>query len=222
VIALSTDKAVNPVNLYGATKLCSDKLFVSGNIYAGGDQPTRLAVVRYGNVLGSRGSIIPLWRQQVESGAGAVTVTDARMTRFWVTLEQAVQFVIQCFSRMQGGEIFVPKIPSMRIPDLAEAIAPGVPQKVIGIREGEKLHECLIGQDDARHTYEFDDHYVIAPEVFEGVGHSAQSYFAQASQRKLEEGFSYSSDSNSLWLGVEELRDVLAQQASLQTEKEKV
>lgn len=209
VIALSTDKAVNPINLYGATKLCSDKLFVAGNNYVGSRGFPHFAVVRYGNVLGSRGSIIPLWRSMVEEGAQSIPITDMRMTRFWITLEQAVEFVISCFQRMMGGEIFIPKIPSMKLEDLAEAVAPGVGRHVCGIREGEKLHELMINLDDARHSYEFDDYYVIAPEV-SGPNFGFQvSELEKRQGKKLEENFVYSSDKNSLWLGVKELRQVL-------------
>lgn len=208
VIALSTDKAVNPINLYGATKLCSDKLFVHGNAYVGPSGHPRFAVVRYGNVLGSRGSIIPLWRSMVEEGRKSLPITDSRMTRFWITLDQAVQFVLDGFTRMVGGEIFVPKLPSMSIADLAEAIAPDIPKEVIGIREGEKLHELMIGQDDSRHTLEFDRHYVIYPETHHGEPWLRQ--FAE-SERGVSppEGFVYASDTNEQWMGVEELRKLI-------------
>ncbi len=196
VIALSTDKAANPINLYGATKLCSDKLFVAGNSYAGGDG-TRFAVVRYGNVVGSRGSVVPFFRQQRE--IGEIPITDPRMTRFWITLEQGVLFVLKSFERMRGGEIFVPKIPSMRVLDLAQAIAPDCETVEVGIRPGEKLHETLIGEDDARRTLEFEDHYVLVPE-FPWWNDEARG------GRPLPDGFSYRSDNNEWWLGVEELR----------------
>jgi UDP-N-acetylglucosamine 4,6-dehydratase len=199
VMALSTDKAANPINLYGATKLCSDKLFVAGNSYAG-ENGARFAVVRYGNVVGSRGSVVPFFRKQRETGV--VPVTDARMTRFWITLEQGVQFVLRSFERMRGGEIFVPKIPSMKILDLAEAIAPDCETVNVGIRPGEKLHETLIGEDDARRTLEFGDHYVLVPEFSWWDGDAAKA------GRPLPDGFSYRSDNNERWLSVDELRQM--------------
>lgn len=200
VIALSTDKAANPVNLYGATKLVSDKLFVAANAYAG-SQDTRFAVVRYGNVVGSRGSVVPLFLKQRETGV--VTITDPRMTRFWITLDQGVRFVIRCLGLMHGGEIFVPKIPSTTILDLAEAIAPGCRFEIVGIRPGEKLHEVMIPEDDARHTVEFPDFYVIKPE-FPWWNDANWSH-----GRPLPEGFRYSSDSNPWRLSVAEIRAVL-------------
>ena len=166
VIALSTDKAVNPINLYGATKLCSDKLFIAGNAYVGARGFPKFSVARYGNVSGSRGSIIPFWAKLLAQGATSLPITDSRMTRFWITLDQAIDFVINCFTDMRGGEIFVPKIPSIHIEDLAEAMAPGFPKTYCGIRDGEKLHELMISSDDARHTIEFSDHYVIIPEAY--------------------------------------------------------
>jgi UDP-N-acetylglucosamine 4,6-dehydratase len=164
VIALSTDKAAKPINLYGATKLCSDKLFVAANNIAGGHR-TRFAVVRYGNVVGSRGSVVPFFKKLMAEGARELPVTDSRMTRFWITLEQGVNFVLKSFARMQGGEIFVPKIPSLRITDLAEALAPGVPIRFVGIRPGEKLHEVMCPDNDSHLTLEFADHYVIRPSI---------------------------------------------------------
>ncbi len=164
VIALSTDKAANPINLYGATKLCSDKLFVAANNISGGHQ-ARFSVVRYGNVVGSRGSVVPFYRKLIEEGAAELPITDERMTRFWITLEEGVDFVLQSFRRMHGGEIFVPKIPSMRITDLAEAMAPGLATRTVGIRPGEKLHEVMCPKDDCHLTLEFDDHYVIQPTI---------------------------------------------------------
>ena len=196
VIALSTDKASSPVNLYGASKLCADKLFVSGNHYAGAG-PTRFSVVRYGNVLGSRGSVVPLFRRL--AAEGRLPVTDRRMTRFWITLDQAVQFVVDAFDRMHGGEVFVPKIPSMRIVDLARAIAPGVDVVESGIRPGEKLHEEMISLDDARRTREFPTHYAIYPVLAE---------WETARPRPgtpVPEGFSYNSRDNQEWLSVEQL-----------------
>ncbi|TFD95793.1 UDP-N-acetylglucosamine 4,6-dehydratase (inverting) [Jeotgalibacillus sp. R-1-5s-1] len=202
VIALSTDKAASPVNLYGATKLASDKLFVAGNSYAG-DKPTRFSVVRYGNVVGSRGSVVPFFKKLVDQGSDSIPVTDERMTRFWITLDQGVQFVIDSLDRMKGGEIFVPKIPSMRVKDLARAIAPNVETKIIGIRPGEKLHESMITEDDARRTLEYDSYYVIQPEFpwwDEGFANGGI---------KLHDGFSYVSDRNNDWLTVEQLRELV-------------
>lgn len=198
VVALSTDKAAIPINLYGATKLCSDKLFVAGNSYAGG-RVTRFAVVRYGNVLGSRGSVLPLFLKQKESGV--VTITHKDMTRFWVTLPKAVELVVKAFRYMTGGEIFVPKIPSMRMEDFAGAIAPEAEIKEIGIRPGEKMHEVMIPEDDARHTREYEDHFRIIPEF---LNWEAPKEFGNGG-RKLPEEFSYRSDNNSCWLTREEL-----------------
>jgi UDP-N-acetylglucosamine 4,6-dehydratase len=209
VIALSTDKAANPVNLYGATKLCSDKLFVSGNAYVGAKGIPKFSVVRYGNVLGSRGSIVPRWRQMVREGAKELTITDPRMTRFWITLDQAVDFVIANFGRMLGGEIFVPKIPSMKIPDLAEAIAPGITQRVTGIRPGEKLHELMIGEDDARHTLEFPDYYAIAPDAVFNASMASLKNLRAVGGQALPDGFIYTSNGNPQWLDVPGLRALL-------------
>ncbi len=209
VVALSTDKAANPINLYGATKLCSDKLFVAGNAYVGASGAPRFSVVRYGNVLGSRGSIIPRWRQLIEEGAESLPITDRRMTRFWITLEQAVDFVIASFKRMMGGEIFVPKIPSMRIVDLAAAMAPHLKFEEVGIRPGEKLHELMIGEDDARHSLEFPDHYVIAPEVIHNSYQSSMERLAKRCGSRLADGFTYASDTNTQWLSPAELREII-------------
>ena len=200
VLALSTDKAVNPVNLYGATKLCAEKLFVQGNSYAGAGE-TRFACVRYGNVVGSRGSVVPLFREQAKTGE--LTLTDERMTRFWITLEQGVEFVLSCTERMKGGEVFVPKIPSMRINDLAEAVAPGVKRTYVGIRPGEKLHEALLTEDEARHALEFPDRYLIEPEH--------PWWTAEAAHKegtRLPDGFRYTSDNNKEWLTVARLREM--------------
>ena len=197
VVALSTDKAVNPVNLYGATKLVAEKLFVQANAYSG-EGPTRFSCVRYGNVVGSRGSVIPLFLRQRESGR--VTVTDPRMTRFWITLEQGVRLVIRTIEQMQGGEVFVPKIPSMNIMDLVEAIAPNCEVEEIGIRPGEKLHEVLISEDESRNTLDLGDVFVIKPERhwwFVGKWEGGIP---------LPDGFRYASDTNSQWLSVEELK----------------
>ena len=200
VIALSTDKAVNPVNLYGATKLCSDKLFTQGNAYAGG-RGTRFACVRYGNVIGSRGSVIPLFLQQ--KAGGRITVTDERMTRFWITLNQAVELVLKAFQHMQGGEIFVPKIPSMRIMDLAQAIAPECEIDYIGIRPGEKLHEALTGEDEGRHTLFYKGMYVIMP----SLSWWERKNYVEA--KRMPENFIYTSDRNDEWMTVEDLRRIV-------------
>lgn len=200
VIALSTDKAVNPVNLYGATKLCAEKLFVQSNAYTG-DQDIRFSCVRYGNVVGSRGSVIPLFLKQRQNGT--VTITDPRMTRFWITLEQGVRFVIRCIEGMHGGEVFVPKIPSMNIIDLAHAVAPGCEVEEIGIRPGEKLHEVLVSEDEARQTLELADMFVIQP---------AHPWWATDNWRggkSLPDGFRYGSDNNPKWLTVDELRRLI-------------
>ncbi len=192
VIALSTDKACNPVNLYGATKLCSDKLFTAANSY-GGVKGTRFAVVRYGNVVGSRGSVVPFFKEKMKEGV--IPITDKRMTRFWITIEQGVRFVIKNFGRMKGGEIFVPKIPSMKIMDLAKALAPKCKLKFIGIRPGEKLHEMMISQDDARHTIELSDCYVIEPDF---------NWWIKKSHigKQVPNDFIYSSDTNKQWLTI--------------------
>jgi UDP-N-acetylglucosamine 4,6-dehydratase/5-epimerase len=197
VMALSTDKAVNPVNLYGATKLVAEKLFVQGNAYSGTSR-TRFSCVRYGNVVGSRGSVIPLFIKQRSNGS--ITVTDPRMTRFWITLEQGVRFVIRCIEQMHGGEVFVPKVPSMNIMDLVKAVAPGCATKEIGIRPGEKVHEVLVSEDEARHTLELEDMYVIEPD------HPWWQVENWEGAKPLPDGFRYTSDTNSHWLSVEDLR----------------
>ena len=197
VIALSTDKAVGPVNLYGATKLVAEKLFVQGNSYAGHVE-TRFSCVRYGNVVGSRGSVIPLFKNQ--RATGKITVTDDRMTRFWITLEQGVDFVMRCTEQMRGGEVFVPKIPSMRVIDLAKAIAPDARIEMTGIRPGEKLHELLISEDEARNTLEYDDMYLLQPLFPWWTTESARG------GRALPDGFRYSSDGNTEWLDESQLR----------------
>lgn len=202
VIALSTDKAANPVNLYGATKLCSDKLFIAGNAYVGRSHTT-FSVVRYGNVVGSRGSVIPLFLQQKETGV--LTITDPHMTRFWITLEQGVDFVFKCLERMMGGEIFVPKIPSMNIMDLAKAICPDCRTKIIGIRPGEKLHEYMIARDDARNTVEYKDFYVIKPEF-----RYFYRRFVASGAQPVPQDFEYQSGTNTWWLTIEELREMIA------------
>jgi UDP-N-acetylglucosamine 4,6-dehydratase len=201
VLALSTDKAANPINLYGATKLCSDKLFVAGNAYAGSSQ-TCFSVVRYGNVIGSRGSVIPFFLKQKEDGV--LTITDKRMTRFWITLEQGVDFVLKALQKMVGGEIFVPKIPSMNIMDLAKAVAPKCKTKIVGIRPGEKLHEIMIPADDAHNTLEYDNFYLIKPSFpfFE-------QRFAENSCKPVPQGFEYSSGTNTWWLTPQEIKKMV-------------
>jgi UDP-N-acetylglucosamine 4,6-dehydratase len=206
VIALSTDKAANPINLYGATKLVSDKLFVAANNIAGGHR-TVFAVVRYGNVVGSRGSVVPFFRKLIASGANEIPITDPRMTRFWITLTEGVEFVLQGFRRMRGGEIFVPKIPSVRIVDLAEAMAPGLAHKHVGIRPGEKLHETMCPADDSHLTLQFDDHFVIQPAIrFHGRDNDFDTNLLGETGVLVEEGFAYNSSNNQHFLSVAELR----------------
>lgn len=203
VMAISTDKAVNPINLYGATKLCAEKLFVQSNSYSG-EGGTRFSCARYGNVVGSRGSVIPLFKKQRENGK--ITVTDERMTRFWLTLEQGVRFVISCIEQMRGGEVFVPKIPSMRIVDLAEAVSPGCEIEFIGIRPGEKLHEVLISRDESRYTLELEGMFVIQP---------VNPWWGPASWsqgKPLPDGFKYTSDNNEWWLTLEELQQMIREE----------
>ncbi len=208
VIALSTDKAACPVNLYGATKLASDKLFVAANNMAAAK--TMFSVVRYGNVVGSRGSVVPFFKQWLDEGNKSLPITDKNMTRFWITLQQGVDFVLTNFARMQGGEIFVPKIPSVKITDLANAIAPGVPTNIIGIRPGEKLHETMCPLDDSHLTLEFHDHYVITPTIkmFRDV-HFEKNCIDELGQ-KVSRGFDYSSGTNPDFLSVEAIRDLHA------------
>lgn len=195
VVALSTDKAASPVNLYGASKLASDKIFVAGNNLAG-TQDTRFAVVRYGNVLGSRGSVLPLFRQLIASGATSLPITHADMTRFWITLDQGVDFVLSSLEIMSGGEIFVPKIPSMKVSDFAAAIAPDLPQEIVGIRPGEKLHETMITPDDARTTLELADRYIIEP----SLAFWSNAHLADHDAQSVPDGFEYASDHNDEWL----------------------
>jgi UDP-N-acetylglucosamine 4,6-dehydratase (inverting) len=202
VIALSTDKAVHPVNLYGSTKMVAEKLFVQGNSYTGGDRHTKFSCVRYGNVVGSRGSVVPLFLEQKKSGR--ITITDERMTRFWLTLEEGVRFVRNCLPRMNGGEIFVPKIPSMKVTDLAHAIAPEADIDIIGIRPGEKIHEILLTDDEARHTKEYDTYFVIEPELNFWNGNNEDE------GRVLPDGFRYASDTNNVWLCIEDLKKMIA------------
>jgi UDP-N-acetylglucosamine 4,6-dehydratase len=205
VIALSTDKAANPINLYGATKLCSDKLFIGGNVYAG-TRKTRFSVVRYGNVVGSRGSVIPFFLAKKKTGV--LPITDPRMTRFWITLQQGVDFVLDNLRNMHGGELFVPKIPSMNIMDLAAAIAPECKTEVVGIRPGEKLHEVMVPEDDARNTVELPDRYVILP-IFNWFDHGPFE-----SMPRCPDGFRYGSDNNTKWLTRAELTEMIARLGS--------
>ena len=207
VIALSTDKAANPVNLYGATKLCADKLFTAANSLVG-DRPTRFSVVRYGNVVGSRGSVVPFFKKLVAEGAKEIPITDKRMTRFWLRLEDGVNFVLKGFRRMQGGEIFVPKIPSMRIVDLAKAIAPHLPIKIIGIRPGEKLHEVMCPSDIYYDTIEFDDHFVIKPSIksWRDIDYTMNALGEKG--KPVPDGFDYNSGNNSHFLTVRELKEM--------------
>ncbi len=202
VLALSTDKAVNPVNLYGATKLAAEKLMVQSNAYAGG-MTTRFSCVRYGNVVGSRGSVVPLFIKQRETGV--VTLTDERMTRFWISLDQGVRFVIRCIEEMQGGEVFVPKIPSMTMVDLAKAIAPEAEIRMIGIRPGEKLHEVLISEDEARTTVELEDMYVVQPAAALWFGHQWAD-----NGKTMPDDFHYASNNNSEWLSLEDIQRIIA------------
>ena len=207
VIALSTDKAANPINLYGATKLVSDKLFVAANNITGGHR-TRFSVVRYGNVVGSRGSVVPFFKKLITEGAKEIPVTDPRMSRFWISLQDGVNFVLRNFERMQGGEVFVPKIPSMRITDLAEAIAPGMPVKVIGIRPGEKLHEIMVPADDSHLTLEFEEHYVIKPAISFTYPIDYSTDVTGNKGSLVEPGFEYNSGTNPDFLTVEQLREM--------------
>ncbi|MEG6548852.1 UDP-N-acetylglucosamine 4,6-dehydratase (inverting) [Desulfocurvibacter africanus] len=202
VVALSTDKAVNPVNLYGATKLCSDKLFVAANAFTACS--TVYSVVRYGNVMGSRGSVIPFFIQK--RAEGSIPITDPRMTRFWITLEEGVKLVLRALEISAGGEIFVPKIPSMNIMDLAEAIASGCPTRIVGIRPGEKLHEVMITPEDARNTVDIGDYYVIKPDT------GLMAYQDKLNGKPVPDDFAYSSDTNGQWLSVQELRTTLKAQ----------
>jgi UDP-N-acetylglucosamine 4,6-dehydratase len=203
VMALSTDKAVNPVNLYGATKLAAEKLIIQSNAYAGG-RGTRFSCVRYGNVLGSRGSVVPVFLRQREQGV--ITLTDERMTRFWLSLEQGVRFTIRCLEKMEGGEVFVPKIPSMRVVELAKVMAPGCRIEVIGIRAGEKLHEVLVSEDEARHTVELEEMFVVQPAEALWFG-----YAWTERGRSLPEGFRYASDTNERWLSADEMHQLVSQ-----------
>jgi len=206
VMALSTDKAANPINLYGATKLASDKLFVAANNMSGGR--TKFAVVRYGNVVGSRGSVVPFFKNLIKEGADSLPITHKDMTRFWITLQQGVDFVLKCMERMDGGEIFVPKIPSVRIVDLAKAMAPDLPIKTIGIRPGEKLHEIMCPADDSHLTLEFDDYFIISPSI---IFYSREMDFTENAigekGRLVAQGFEYNSGTNKHFLDVSEIND---------------
>jgi UDP-N-acetylglucosamine 4,6-dehydratase len=209
VVALSTDKAANPINLYGASKLAADKIMVAANNLSG-DTGTRFAVVRYGNVIGSRGSVVPLFKELVRNGAKVLPVTDARMTRFWITIEQGVSFVLSSAGLMRGGEIFVPKIPSMKITELANCIAPDVPHQTVGIRPGEKLHEVMITEDDARMTVELEDRFVICPPWPDWP----DGHLTAAGSRPVAEGFRYSSDLNTEWLDAKSLARLMENAAA--------
>lgn len=205
VVALSTDKACAPINLYGATKLCSDKLFIAGNAYCGSKE-TRFSVVRYGNVAGSRGSVIPFFKKLVEEGAKELPITDVNMTRFWLKLDQAVEMVLEAIENMQGGELYVKKIPSMLMPDLAKAIAPELKIKEVGIRPGEKIHEQMITKEDARNTIEFDEYYIILPEVdFENITHKYPK------SKPVAHDFEYHSGNNDRWLSVEDMKKLIGE-----------
>lgn len=203
VVALSTDKAVNPVNLYGGTKLVSDKLFVAANAYAG-NKDISFSIVRYGNVAGSRGSIIPLFNNIIKNGGTELPITDFRMTRFWISLTEGVELVIKALKEAKGGETFISKIPSFKVTDLAEAMLPGCTKKEIGIRPGEKLHEIMVTPEDSFNTYEYDKHFIVYPQV---VWNDRQ--VPDLSGAKVEEGFSYSSGNNKEWLSVEDIRELL-------------
>ena len=205
VLALSTDKACNPVNLYGASKLASDKIFVAANRLSG-EEGTIFSCVRYGNVVGSRGSVVPLFQRLIDEGTTELPITDARMTRFWITLQYGVEFVLTCLEMMHGAEIFIPKIPSMSVSDLAEAMAPGIAKKIIGIRPGEKLHEVMIAEDDSRNTVEFHDRYIIEPNPISWTGHVLRD-----GAKPVLDGFTYSSDKNDNWPNAEGLRQLIAQ-----------
>ncbi|TXE88556.1 UDP-N-acetylglucosamine 4,6-dehydratase (inverting) [Campylobacter volucris] len=208
-IALSTDKACNPINLYGATKLASDKLFVAANNLTGSSH-TKFSVARYGNVVGSRGSVVPFFKKLIENGVKELPITDERMTRFWISLEDGVNFVLNNFEIMHGGEVFVPKIPSMKIVDLAKTMAPNLKHKIIGIRAGEKLHEIMISSDDSHLTYEFKDYYAISPSIqFNSIDIDFSMNAKNEKGQKVQDGFSYSSDNNTKWVSKEKLLDII-------------
>lgn len=203
VVALSTDKAVNPVNLYGGTKLVSDKLFIAANAYAG-TKDISFSIVRYGNVAGSRGSVIPLFHNILQKGVSELPITDFRMTRFWISLRQGVELVIKALEEARGGETFISKIPSFKVTDLAEAMLPGCTKREVGIREGEKLHEVMVTVEDAPNTYEYDNHFIVYPQMV-----WSESRRAVPTGKKVPEGFSYSSGNNTEWLSVEDIRSLL-------------
>jgi UDP-N-acetylglucosamine 4,6-dehydratase len=209
VIALSTDKAANPINLYGATKLASDKLFTAANNIKGARR-TQFSVVRYGNVVGSRGSVVPFFQKLIKEGVKELPITELEMTRFWITLEQGVKFVLKNFARMQGGEIFIPKIPSMKMIDLAKAMAPELGIKVIGIRPGEKMHEVMVPKDDSHLTLEFDDHYVIQPSILFTTQPDFTCNALGEHGVPVQKGFEYSSETNTKWLNEKELMEMIA------------
>ncbi|SHE87518.1 UDP-N-acetylglucosamine 4,6-dehydratase (inverting) [Tissierella praeacuta DSM 18095] len=206
VVALSTDKAVNPINLYGGTKLVSDKLFISANAYSGG-KGTIFSVVRYGNVAGSRGSVIPFFKELIEKGEKELPITDFRMTRFWITLEEGVELVFKALGESKGGETYISKIPSFKITDLAKAMLPDCKLKEVGIREGEKLHEVMVTKDDSRMTYEYKNHYIVYPHF---DWWNSERFFTEGGQ-PIEDGFEYNSGSNEKWLDIKELKELLAQ-----------
>lgn len=210
VLALSTDKAANPINLYGASKLAAEKIFVAANNLSGGTD-TRFSVVRYGNVLGSRGSVLPLFQRLIAEGAKELPVTDERMTRFWITLQQGVDFVLSSMSMMRGGEIFVPRIPSMTVVDMAKAVAPELPVKVIGIRPGEKLHEVLMCEDEARLALELDDRFIIEP----AFSFWRSKPYADRGANRVSDGFAYTSNTNTMWMSIDQLRDLLQRPGAL-------
>jgi len=209
VIALSTDKACYPINLYGATKLCSDKLFVNGNVYVGSRGHPIFSVVRYGNVIGSRGSIISRWIDEIKHGATSLKITDKRMSRFWITLDDAVSYVLECLQEARGGEIYVPKIHSMKVVDLAKAIAPKLPIEVCGIREGEKLHEIMVSTEDARHSREYGNHYMILPETVSHDLDRQKQFLKNRPGKPLPEGFAYTSDANDLWYHARDIKKIV-------------
>lgn len=218
VVALSTDKAANPINLYGATKLASDKLFIAANNIVG-NRETRFSVVRYGNVMGSRGSVIPLYKKLIAEGHAELPVTDARMTRFWITLEQGVQLVTNAFQRMHGGEIYIPKLPSAKILDMVQACSSSAKPRIIGIRPGEKLHELMITKDDARMTVEYPDHYVIKPSTLCSFDANYETNALHEKGRGVPEDFEYSSDNNTWFLTPDEISELMVQSSVVEKEK---
>lgn len=208
VVALSTDKAVNPTNLYGATKLCSDKTFIAANALVGRTGKPSFSIMRYGNVLNTRGSLLSVWQNQLEQGL-PITVTDDKMSRFWITKEQAVDFVLSSIEDARGGEIYIPKMPSMKILDMAEALYPNREKKIIGIREGEKLHEMLISSIDARNALEFSSHFTILPEIYKTIPHLYDKFLKDRHYETLPQDFTYTSDKNDWWLTPDSLQEIL-------------